>query len=219
VAAQVEQVVGEATADIVRTPAEGSSDTPLGNFVCKVMKEYAEDVLKDYCTCGKTHKVDAAIFHSAGLRNDIKQGTLTWGDLFSVLPFNNYVVTMKLTGSQLRQVLEEGVAGRRTVQVSGVTFSYSPEAEAGKRVITKSILVNGKPLKLKKVYLVATIDALAAGYEGYFTFTKGKNVFFLERKDKARKLESSFLRDVLIRYIHTHTPVSPAETGNIKIEE
>jgi len=94
-------------------------------------------------------------------------------DVYAVLPFDNYIVAVRLTGTQIRQALEHGVSAvengeGRFPQISGIRFSYDPSAPAGGRV--REVFIKGAPLESEKEYSVATNDFLAAGGDGYRAF-------------------------------------------------
>jgi 2',3'-cyclic-nucleotide 2'-phosphodiesterase (5'-nucleotidase family) len=130
-------------------------ETNLGNFIADILK--------------KESGADAAIINGGGLRTSIKKGPVTVGNIYSVLPFNNYIVGIRLTGKQIRDALEYGLSGieqkeGRFPQVAGLTVTYSPGKEPGKRVGT--ILVGREPIDPSRQYIVATVDFLAAGGTG-----------------------------------------------------
>ncbi len=123
-------VVGDATTSILRG-ASRNAESEMGNFVTDAMRTHVAGV-------------DVALTNAGGLRADIDAGPITLQEVYGVLPFNNTLVLMDLTGEQLRQVLEEGAASRfGTVQVSGLRWSFDPAAPFGARV--GSVTVNGAP--------------------------------------------------------------------------
>ncbi len=140
-------------------------------------------------------------------------------------PFDNYIVAIRLTGQQIREALEHGVSAvengeGRFPQVSGLSFSYSPSAPAGKRV--REVLIGGKPLDPKREYEVATNDFMAAGGDGYKAFgeaiRKSKDFAIIGGMMKGEKVVYSnagkWLRDVVIEYMRerkTRCPFSGRE--------
>lgn len=102
------QEVGVASTSILRGETRGV-ESEMGNFVADSMRTYLPDV-------------DFAFQNAGGLRADIDEGPITLEEIYAVLPFNNTLVTMELTGAQVMQVLEEGANSQYgTVQVSGLT--------------------------------------------------------------------------------------------------
>jgi 5'-nucleotidase len=91
-------------------------ESEMGNFVSDSMRTYFPDV-------------DFAFTNAGGLRADIDEGPITLEEIYAVLPFNNTLVTMELTGAQVEQVLEEGARSQYgTVQVAGLTWAYDADA-------------------------------------------------------------------------------------------
>lgn len=161
-AAQVKQsmgkAIGEATVDLNAENAR-TAESNLGNFVADVIRSQSG--------------AEAAIINGGGLRTSIAKGPVTVGNVYSVLPFNNYIIAIRLTGQQIKDALEYGVSGieakeGRFPQVSGISFTYSPARPAGKRI--GAITVGGTPIELSRQYTVATNDFLAAGGDGYQVF-------------------------------------------------
>ncbi|EJL24157.1 bifunctional UDP-sugar hydrolase/5'-nucleotidase [Novosphingobium sp. AP12] len=102
-------------------------------------------------------------------------GTVTFGQLYAVQPFNNELVTMTLTGDQLRAVIEEGLDDNGPKQVlspsAGLMFRYDMTRPSGSRI--KTLTLDGKPVAGRASYRVSVVNFLAEGGDGYTTFTKG----------------------------------------------
>ena len=114
---------------------------------------------------------DIGITNLHGLRNDLKKGALTWGDIYSVMPFSNTNVVITLTGQDIYDLLEQQWTGSYTnmLQVSGIRYSYNLERPLGKRII--SVLHQERPLQKNKTYTIATTDFMASG-GGVFSVMK-----------------------------------------------
>jgi 2',3'-cyclic-nucleotide 2'-phosphodiesterase (5'-nucleotidase family) len=94
-------------------------------------------------------------------------------DVLAELPFNNRLVTVELSGAELRRAIENGLAqwpnpGGRFPQVSGLRVEADGKRPAGTRVT--SIRVGNAPLDDAKTYRVATNDFIARGGDGYIMF-------------------------------------------------
>lgn len=128
--------------------------TPMGQFVSKAMTEITGTQI--------------AIVNGGGVRRGFTAGTITMGLMYELLPFDNTLVTLKLTGAELKKVIEHGImpADFRPGQFYGLDVTYNPEAAAGSR-ITKITLLNGTPIDDATVYSVATIDFLLTGGDKY----------------------------------------------------
>ena len=135
-----------------------NTETNLGNLVADIMR--------------KTARADIALVNAGSIRANIAAGNIAVEDIMKVLPFGGHLVTMKLTGNEILEVLthfaslEPGSGG--FLQVSGLTI------EIEKKQI-KTLGINGKQLEPEKIYKVATNDFLAAGGDGYNTFKNGRD--------------------------------------------
>jgi 2',3'-cyclic-nucleotide 2'-phosphodiesterase (5'-nucleotidase family) len=102
------------------------------------------------------------------MRADISAGPVTLRDLFNVMPFDNSLVKLTMTGAQLRAALDRGVGAAHVVQVGGLSAQYRRSKPPHERVAAAA--VGGAPLDDAKTYSVATIDFLVMGGDGYQEF-------------------------------------------------
>ncbi len=206
------QVVGKALHDLDGENAR-NRETNLGNLVADIMREESG--------------ADIVIMNGGGIRKSISKGEIRVKDIYSALPFDNYIVAVSLTGREVLETLEHGLSGvergeGRFPQVSGIRVTYRPSLPPGSR--TESVLVDGEPLDPDKVYTVATNDFLAAGGDGYKTFGDA----IRERGDftqtggvlqsgKIRYSDPSrWIRDIIISHVKSSGMVAPVVEGRIK---
>ncbi|MBK7862807.1 MAG: bifunctional metallophosphatase/5'-nucleotidase [Archangiaceae bacterium] len=110
-------------------------------------------------------KADVALVNPGGLRADLKAGDLTYGAVFEVIPFDNAIATLDLSGEELTRLLKAAYAGRKGVfQIAGLQTKIS-------RCVTldrlKSVtLDSGKPIDPAARYRVVMPDFLARGGDG-----------------------------------------------------
>jgi len=145
-----------------------SKETNIGNFVADAYRQSVG--------------ADVGLVNGGSIRADLtyNPGVLTKRDVLSILPFNNPIVKVELTGKLLREVIEHGVARSaednepgRFPQISGMSFKFDVSKPAGSRVT--EILVGGKPVDEKKNYTLATSDFLVTrGGDGYTMFQQAK---------------------------------------------
>ena len=162
---------------------------------------------------------DVALVNGGSIRADttIYPGVLTKRDVLSILPFNNKVVKMELTGATIRAALEHGVATAieevqpgRFPQVSGLRYVFDTSRKPGARVT--SISINGQPLDDRRMYTLATTNYLAidAG-DGYDMF---RNAKLLIRPEQG-PMESTLLQ----KSIASVPSIAPKTDGRIKRTE
>jgi 2',3'-cyclic-nucleotide 2'-phosphodiesterase (5'-nucleotidase family) len=153
-----------------------------------------------------------AFTNGGGIRASIEVGEITVGDVITVLPFGNYVVTKELTGAQIWAALELGMDTYPAEKgsfphIAGMKVVFDPAKAAGERVV--SVTVGGESIVLDKLYTVATNDFIAAGGDGYTMF-------------KAATLIGEYLGldEVLIDYIHVFGAEDSVVEGRImKVNE
>ncbi len=156
-----------------------------------------------------------AIQNGGGLRASIDQGEVTLGEVLTVLPFQNAIATMKLTGADIVAALENGVSkveeGQgRFPQVSGLRFTWDRKKPAGQRVVSVEVKgANGAfaPIDPNAMYKVVTNDFMRRGGDGYAMF-KEKAV---DPYDFGPNLE-----EAVSAYIAKGSPVEPKLEGRIR---
>jgi 2',3'-cyclic-nucleotide 2'-phosphodiesterase (5'-nucleotidase family) len=187
-------------------------ETNLGDLIADIMRSASG--------------ADAAIINGGAIRASIRKGEIKAKDIYTVLPFDNYITGVKLTGKQVRQALEHGVSAieegaGRFPQVSGLKFTYSRSAKPGARV--KDIAIAGELIEPDKEYIVATNDFLAAGGDGYKAFgdavKSSKDFSITGGMMKGEKLAysnaGSWLRDVVIGYLKEQRDIAPTSEHRI----
>ena len=118
--------------------------------------------------------VDIAMQNSGGLRADLPAGEITKGGIYEVMPFENTIVTMELTGAEVRQAIEEGLKFGRVAQVSGLRFTFDSARPEMQRVITIT-LPDGTPLDEQRTFKVGVNNFMATGGDNYFTLARGRH--------------------------------------------
>lgn len=164
VVGQSEVVLNGVRAD-VRT-----KETNLGNLIADGMLKAAQ---------GAGTGAVMALQNGGGIRESIDAGPVTQGEVLTVLPFNNDLVTITLTGQEIKEALENGVsklpsADGRFPHVAGMKFTYDSSKPANARV--QSILVKKGnayvPVEMAESYVVATNAFTAKGGDFYASMEK-----------------------------------------------
>lgn len=111
-------------------------------------------------------QTDIALMNGGGIRTSIDAGDITLQDLLSVLPFNNTVVRIDLTGAEIRTALEHGLsqypdANGAFIHGSGFTYSYDLSAPVGSRVV--DIWIAETLIDPQATYSLALLNFLATG--------------------------------------------------------
>jgi 5'-nucleotidase len=202
------RVVGRIAADITRavTPAQESA---LGDVIADAQLAYTTSA-----------GAQIALMNPGGIRADLSYGfsaggeapgEVTYGEGFTVQPFNNLVVTQTFTGAQLKEVLEQqfvGFAGQtvqRVLQVSaGFSYAWDGTKPAGERV--SEMTLGGVAIDPAATYRVTTNDFLANGGDGFTKLTAGTD----------RVTAPGFDIDALVAYLGAGEPVQPGPQDRIR---
>jgi 5'-nucleotidase len=208
VAPLANRVIGSITADITNA-GNGAGESALGDVIADAQLAYTT-----------TDGAQVALMNPGGIRASLvfanspggeAPGQVTYGEAFTVQPFNNLVVTQTFTGQQLKDVLEQQfsgcfgqVTGGRILQPSAsLTYSASASAACGSKV--SNLAINGTPVGLTATYRVTTNDFLANGGDGFTRLAGGTG----------RTTAPGFDVDALTTYLGAHSPVAPGPQNRI----
>jgi 5'-nucleotidase len=176
-------------------------ETNLGNMI-------ADAVLEKVKAAG----ADIVIVNSGGIRISVPAGNITREKLMEVLPFENYLVLVDITGEQLVAALENGVSQAeefkgRFPQVAGIRFTWNSANEPGKRIVSVDVQTESGyvPLNENAVYRVVVNDYLYSGGDGFTVFQQGSNY-----------INAGFTYfEIMLDYFMKNSPVAPQTDGRI----
>ncbi len=164
-------------------------ETALGNFVTDIMREYTG--------------AEIALLNAGSLRASIDEGPVTVETVFKVMPYENELVVVSVSGEELLSVLARGVSGAREdedggfLHVSGLTLAIRDRRP-------EDVRVAGAAVDPARSYAVAITDFMASGGDGYAVF-KGK---------EARKTGSP-LRDLIVDTVRTRRTITASKDGRV----
>ncbi len=193
---------GSVTATLSRVP-NPAGESPLGDII-------ADAQLAATSTEAKGAAV-IAFTNPGGVRADVtrrEDGAVTYGDLFASQPFRNQLVTITLTGKQIKDMLEQqwlDPKRPRILQVSkGFSYAWDGAKPDGERVITERMSLNGQPIDPAAHYRVTVNNFLSVGGDGFTVLTQG-----------TAPLIGVYDVDALHVYFGANSPVSPTAAGRI----
>lgn len=211
-----------------RAPGLRTHETNLGDFVADAILWEAQQMADDTPDC--------AVINGGAIRDTVQVGDITIGDILDVLPFTNYVCTVKVTGAELLEAIEASCAALPDAigafpQVSGLSFTvdsrvpyaaggtypgstYESPANPGSRVTIHD--VGGHGFSLTDTYVIASVDFLCAGGDTYYVFA--------ESATKTMKTIGYLLSDCVQYYLqeacNSEVPAeyaSPTGQGRIEV--
>ncbi len=151
------ETVGETTVTLdSRFNSNYAEDTEWGNIITDAFRAQTD--------------ADVAVTNAGGIRGNfvMDPGEITYNDVYTSLPFGNYMVTKEMTGEQLRQFLASQVTGydaqygaQAQLQVSGVSYEFIDRADVDQPV--QDLHINGEPVQANETYEV-TVNSYMAGW-------------------------------------------------------
>lgn len=210
VAPVANRAVGTITADITNT-AGPSGESPLGNLI-------ADAQLAATRTGGNAQ---IALMNPGGVRASLSfagspagegDGVVTYGEAFTVQPFNNLMQVVTLTGAQLKTVLEQQFTGGPNNQAftkilqpsANFTYTYSPSAPWGSKV--SDMRIDGTPVTDTQTIRVAANNFLVGGGDAFLAFTEGTDLW-----------SGPLDIDAFVDHLGQNNPIAPPATNRITV--
>ena len=163
--------VGRLSGPAIRSAPHGNGlaiGGPLGNLIADAQ-------------LAATRKARAriALTNPRGIRSDLQQGDgqlTTFGEIYAAQPFGNSLMTLTLTGAEIRTALEQGLDDEGPRQIlagsAGFRVVVVPAAPAGSRI--RSITLDDRPLDDTASYRVTVNSFLVSGGDGFAAFASGR---------------------------------------------
>ncbi len=176
------EVVGTVTEDITGdSSGDRGIETPMGNLIADAILWGTE--------APENGGADIAFMNVGGIRASFlvdgqthgeAPGEITYAEAFAVAPFGNILVTLDMTGQQIKDVLEQQYVPTRSRQFlhiaasGGLTYTWDKTAPQGEQI--SDLQLDGTPLDPAATYRVATLNFLAEGGDQFTVFTEGANL-------------------------------------------
>jgi 5'-nucleotidase len=206
------RIIGSITAAITRTN-NAAGESALGDVIADGQLAATTDPSLGGAV--------VAFMNPGGIRADLSypsspagegDGNVTYGEMFTVQPFGNSMVTMTLTGAQIERVLEEQFAGctlatARILQVSaGFTYTWSASGPVCDKVNPATIMLNGVVIDPAASYRVTVNSFLADGGDSFPTLKLGTD-----------RLGGAVDTDAFEAYFVANSPVAPGPQNRITL--
>ena len=193
--APIVNAVKASTSGTISRTANAAGESPMGNLIADAQRWKGGTQI--------------AFMNPGGIRASLEFGSyphdLTYGDFLTVQPFDNKLVTMTLTGSQIYDLLEQQfppTQANKVLLVSGITYTYNLAQPAGSRISNLTLTGVGPIAADATTYTVTMNEYLATGGDKFSTFKLGTNVNYIGISDL----------DALIDYVQSIYGVPPANT-------
>jgi 5'-nucleotidase len=193
---------GSVTETLSRMP-NNAGESPLGDIIADAQLAATRAAAKG--------GADIAFTNPGGVRTDIARkegGAVTYADLFASQPFRNQLVTMTLTGKQIKDMLEQqwrDPKRPRILQVSrGFSYAWDSTKPDGERVIAERMTLNGQTIDPAASYRVTVNNFLSVGGDGFTVLTQG-----------TAPQTGIYDIDALNAYFGANSPVGPTAVDRI----
>ena len=205
--------------DKVAAPIGGRRAGSIKETLSRVPTDTGESVLGDIIADAQLAATSAAakggaviaLTNPGGIRIDIiksEDGIATYADLFASQPFRHQLVTLTLTGAQIKDALEQQWIDRnrpRILQVSkGFSYVWDATKPYGEHVIAARLSLNGKRIDPAARYRVTVNNYLSVGGDGFAVFKQGTGQQY-----------GVYDVDALYAYFLANSPIAPTSTGRV----
>jgi 5'-nucleotidase len=206
------KVLGKITKDVTAAQNPAGEST-LGDLI-------ADAQVNDPSVISGVKPV-VAFMNPGGIRADLTyassakgegDGVVTYEEAFTVQPFNNYLVSMDMTGAQISALLQQQWSGVNTVtpkvlQISqGLSYVWH-QGSAGRELVAGSLTIGGQPVVDTATYRIVTNNFLSDGGDGFPAFVGAGNKVF-----------GGLDIDGFAAYLPTVSPYTPAALGRITLQ-
>ena len=196
------RVAGSVTASLPRVPND-AGESVLGDLIA--------DAQLDATRADDNGGAAIAFTNPGGIRSDIVKkpdGAVSYADVFASQPFRNQLVTLTLTGAQIKNMLEQqwlDPVRPRILQVSkGFSYAWDSTKPFGERVMADRMSLNGRRIEPATAYRVTVNNFLSVGGDGFTVLKDGTAPRF-----------GIYDVDALYGYFQANSPISPAITDRI----
>jgi 5'-nucleotidase len=197
-----ERRAGTITETLSRVPNDTGEST-LGDIIADAQLA---------ATSAEAHGAAVIAFtNPGGVRTDMpkrEDGAVTYADLFASQPFRNQLVTLTMSGMQIKNMLEQqwlDPKRPRILQVSkGFNYAWDGVKPYGERVVADRMLLNGQRIDPAMSYRVTVNNYLAVGGDGFTVLKEGT-----ERRFGVYDV------DALYAYFRANSPIAPVATDRI----
>ena len=212
------EVIGHlAGTSVLSRTTDDSGESQLGNLIADAQKA-DESVIPPG---GEAPTI--AFMNPGGIRADLIEnanGDLTYEAAFTAQPFNNFLVSMDLTGQQILDLLEQQWTGgnvapsNKILQVSGIEYTWDSSAAPGSKVVASSVSVDSDgdgtvddPLDPAATYRIVCNSFLSDGGDNFTVFAAGTNKYI-----------GGLDIDALVDYLNANDPYTPVPTNRIDVQ-
>lgn len=193
----VDSIMGPVVGQTAKSMKSFRPESPLSNLLADILVD-AGQYYDEQPVMG--------LYNMGGIRASLPEGTVTYGDVLDIAPFENKICFLTLTGENMMELFDN------IARVGGEGVSHGVELRITKDRKVASVRLHGKEIDPKAEYRIATIDYLAQGNDRMSAFKK-KTKF---NAPAAKENDTRFIiRNYFLKMAKTGVPVSAEIEGRI----
>ena len=185
---ELAEILGHATGEFVKGDPEGTLDNLVADALLHSARRHTHDT------------VHVSLVNEGGLRVPLAAGPILMGHAYELLPFENFVVVLSLSGGQLDELADQ-IARTTGEPVAGWTMELDGDDAVDVRV-------DGEPVDRDRIYRLATVDYLVNG--------GGAWSVLWEVEAGAREDLDILIRTAFVEYLRELGTVTPVLDGRIR---
>jgi 2',3'-cyclic-nucleotide 2'-phosphodiesterase (5'-nucleotidase family) len=179
--------------------SKGTWQTNIGNLLAEVTFELGNPIFQKR----ENKAIDICLLNSGGIRSIIPKGDVTTRTAFEVMPFENSLIIVGLTGKEIKTLAKYVIKEKKPHPLYGIKIYIDKST-----LKINKIEINNQPVDENRIYYVATSDYLANGGDNMTFFKESKIKFDMEYK----------LRNMLIDYFKKVDTIPNITTEKIILE-
>ena len=168
--------------------SDGPYNTAIGNMMADAVLELSDPIF--YKKTGK--HIDGVLLNHGGIRAVLRQGAVTMGSAYEIMPFENSIIVVEITSEEAQQMFDYLKTGKAH-PIANMQLVLNKDETI------YSATINGKPIEAGKTYFIATNDYLQQGGDGMVFLSNPKSMEVLDYK----------IRNVLIDYFKERDTIAP----------
>ena len=189
---QMDSVISYSSYSISKS--DGEFNTAIGNMMADAVYEMASPVFKKRTG----QQLDAVLLNHGGIRSPLGKGPITMRTAFEIMPFENSIVVVELSGEKIKEMFDYLKRGKAH-PISHMQLIID------KNHNIKKATIGGKPIVDTETYFIATNDYLQQGGDGMVFLGDPISLEVLDYK----------VRSVLIDYFNKHDTIAPVRDDRL----
>ena len=211
-------VIAQAQTDLVHVRLPGDRDPNTGEVLENGSMVMPHVTLSMYQKAKEVGNCDFTLQNSGGVRTSLPQGDITIGEVYTMLPFGNTLVTLEMNGSDILEMLEDSI-DRSLIRkedtgaflyFSGAKITIDKAKPEGERIVSFQIQNSNQEwieIDPSRTYSLATNSYIAKGHD-----------YYSQMQNASNKVDTGFvLAEIFIQYAKRERVLDVIQESSIHI--